>query len=208
MPSSSITRTEAIFARTSLCFVIKYAFSIHVLDDTLWLLGQLRYFPMYPGRMLSRTYHDHDTRGVLGISAITIFRDTELDCVSAILHSMGSRDPDDPSPSIMYENNAGLRKNIWFKCQVTISEGNFVALDSWVLERHTGKTHKIWPYVAGDTTDRSDWRNSFSVSPTAIANFADRSDWRIKSASISSMPDTSEFRLRISQTIKFAVVGV
>ena len=34
--------------------------------------------------------------------------------------------------------------------------------------------------------DRSDWRNSFSVSPTAIANFADRSDWRIKS-SISSM---------------------
>ena len=102
-------------------------------------------------------------------------------------------DPDDPSPSIMYENNAGLRKNIWFKCQVTISEGNFVALDSWVLERHTGKTHKIWPYVAGDTTDRRDWRNSFSVSPTAIANFADRSDWRIKSASISSMSDTSEF---------------
>ena len=36
--------------------------------------------------------------------------------------------------------------------------------------------------------DRSDWRNSFSVSPTAIANFADRNDWRIKS-SISSMSD-------------------
>ena len=61
---------------------------------------------------MSRTYHDHDTRGVLGISAITIFRDTELDRVSAILHSVGSRDPDDPSPSIMYENSAGLRKNI------------------------------------------------------------------------------------------------
>ena len=61
--------------------------------------------------------------------------------------------------------------------------------------------------IAGDTTDRSDWRNSFSVSPTAIANLADRSDWCIK-PSISGMSDTSEFRLRISQTIKFAVVGV
>ena len=62
------------------------------------------------------------------------------------------------------------------------------------------ETHQAILYA-----DRSDWRNSFCVSPTAIANFADRSDWRIKS-SISSMSDTSEFRLRILQAIKFAAV--
>ena len=39
--------------------------------------------------------------------------------------------------------------------------------------------------------DRSGWRNSFSVSPNAVANFADRSDWRIKS-SISSVLNTSD----------------
>ena len=39
--------------------------------------------------------------------------------------------------------------------------------------------------------DRSDWRNSPSVSPTVIANFADRSDWRI--ISISSMSDRSDY---------------
>ena len=48
--------------------------------------------------------------------------------------------------------------------------------------------------------DRSDWPNSFSVPPTAIANFADRHDWRIKS-SISGMSDTSD-KIRCGRRIK------
>ena len=45
--------------------------------------------------------------------------------------------------------------------------------------------------------------DTFSVSPTAIANFADRRDWRIKSP-ITSISDTSDLKIRHgSQTIKF-----
>ena len=66
--------------------------------------------------MVPRTYHDHDTQGVLGISLSGYFV-ILLDCISVILHNMGSlntffSDPDDwdSSPSMTYENRAGLRK--------------------------------------------------------------------------------------------------
>ena len=82
--------------------------------------------------MVPWTCHDHDTEGVLGMSLSGYFV-MLLDCISVILHSMGSlntffSDPDewDPSPSISYENHAGFRKMF----NSSVSEGNFMALDS------------------------------------------------------------------------------
>ena len=40
--------------------------------------------------------------------------------------------------------------------------------------------------------DCSDWRNSPSVPPTAIAHFTDRSNWHVKS-SISSISDMNDY---------------